>query len=77
MTAIIRWADGVVSVAEPPMISACSLSVFVFGTGLSLLSPPCHTTDGLKSLSKKMLGGTVLRILLLEVNRPYVAGLTL
>ena len=55
---MIRWAEGVILVAEPPMISMCSESGVIVGYGLVLPLSPCHTTDGLKILSRKMLGGT-------------------
>ena len=58
MTAMMRWADGVISVAEPPMISVCSESGVMVKSGLVLRLSPCHTTDGLKSLSRNILGGT-------------------
>ena len=57
MTAIITWAEGVISVAEPPIVSECSVSGVVAGSGLLLPVSPSHTTDGLNNLSKKMLGG--------------------
>ena len=57
MIAMITWAEGVISVAEPPIMSVCSGSVVVVGSGLVLPVSPCHTTDGLNNLSKKMLGG--------------------
>ena len=57
MTAIIVWADGAVSVAEPPIVSESSVSGILAGSGLLLPVSPSHTTDGLNSLSKKMLGG--------------------
>src|SRR3954466_2624044 len=57
MTAIITWAQGVISVAELPITSECSGSGVVAGSGLLLPGSPSHTTDGLNSLSKKMLGG--------------------
>lgn len=63
MTAMIRWADGVISVAEPPMISVlCSESGGIIEHGVVLPLSPCHTTDGLKSLSRNMLGGTGSRL---------------
>ena len=49
---MITWAEGVISVAEP--MSVCSGSGVVVGSGLVLPVSPCHTTDGLKSLSRKM-----------------------
>ena len=57
MTAIITWAEGVISLAEPPIMSECSVSGSAVGSGLLLPGSPSHTTDGLNSLSKKMLGG--------------------
>ena len=57
MTAIITWAEGVISLAEPPIVSECSVSGSAVGSGLLLFGSPSHATDGLKSLSKKMLGG--------------------
>ena len=58
MTAMITWAEGLISVAEPPIMSECSVFGVVVGFGLVLPVSPCHTTDGLNSLSKKMLDGT-------------------
>ena len=57
MTTIITWAEGVISLAEPPIMSECSVSGSVVGSGLLLPGSPSHTTDGLNSLSEKMLGG--------------------
>ena len=57
MTAIITWDEGVISVAEPPIMSECSVSGVLAGSGLLLPVSPSHTTDGLNNLSKKMLGG--------------------
>ena len=57
MTTIITWAEGVISLAEPPIMSECSVSGSAVGFGLLLPGSPSHTTDGLNSLSKKMLGG--------------------
>ena len=57
MTAIITWAEGVISVAEPPIVSEYSVSRVVVGSGLFLPVSPSHTTDGLNSLSRKMFGG--------------------
>ena len=59
MTAIMTWAEGVISVAEPPIMSECSVSGILAGSGLLLPVPPSHTTDGLNSLSKKMLGDRI------------------
>ena len=61
-TAMMRWANGLISVAEPPMMSVCLDSGVVFGSRFVVPLSPCHTTDGLKSLSKKMLGGTGSRL---------------
>ena len=55
--AIISWADCVISVAEPPIVSESSVSGILAGSGLLLPVSPSHATDGLNSLSKKMLGG--------------------
>ena len=55
--AIITWAEGVISVAEPPILSESSVSGILAGSGLLLPVSPSHTTDGLNSLSKNMLGG--------------------
>ena len=55
--AIISWAEGVISVAEPPIVSESSVSGILAGSGLLLPVSPSHTTDGLKSLSRNMLGG--------------------
>ena len=55
--AIIMWAEGVISLAEPPIVSECSVSGSAVESGLLLFGFPSHTTDGLNSLSKKMLGG--------------------
>ena len=57
MTTIITWAEGVISVAELPIMSECSVSGVVAKSGLLLPVSPSHTTDGLNSLSKKILGG--------------------
>ena len=57
MTAIITWAEGVISLAEPPIVSECLVSGSAVGSGVLLFGSPFHTTDGLNSLSKKMLGG--------------------
>ena len=56
MVAIITWAEGVISVAEPPIMSECSVSGILAGSGLLLPVSPSHTTDGLNNLSKKMFG---------------------
>ena len=55
--AIIMWAEGVISVVEPPIMSECSVSGILAGSGLLLPVSPSHTMDGLNNLSKKMLGG--------------------
>src|SRR3954470_13230865 len=57
MTTIITWAEVVISLVEPPIMSDCSVSDSAVGSGLLLPGSPSHTTDGLNSLSKKMLGG--------------------
>ena len=57
MTAIITWAEGVISLAEPPIVSDCSASSGAAGFGLLFAGSPSHATDGLNNLSKKMLGG--------------------
>src|SRR4051812_50053281 len=57
MTAIITWADGVISVAGPPIMSDCSASGCAVMSGLLSEGSPSHVTDGLNNLSKKMLGG--------------------
>ena len=57
--AIIMWAEDVISVAEPPIVSDNSVSGILDGSGLLLPVSPSHATDGLKSLSRNMLGGTV------------------
>ena len=57
MMAIMTWAEGVISVAEPPIMSECSVSGILAGSGLLLPVSPSHTADGLNNLSKKMLGG--------------------
>ena len=68
MTAIITWAEGVISMVEPPIVSECSVSGVVAGSGLLLLVSPSHTTDGLNSLSKKILGGTGSRLALMRAR---------
>ena len=55
--AIILWAEGVILVAEPPIVSESSVSGILAGSRLLLPVSPSHATDGLNSLSKKMLGG--------------------
>ena len=59
--AIITWAEGVISVAEPPIVSEYSVSGILAGSGLLFPVSPSHTMDGLNSLSKNMLGGTASR----------------
>ena len=68
MTTIISWDEGVISVAEPPITSDGSESGVVFGAELLLLDSPSHTTDGLNSLSKKILGGTGSRFALMRAR---------
>ena len=58
MTAIIAWADGVILLAGPTTMSECSVWGSVVGSGLLFPDSPSHSTDGLNSLSKKILGGT-------------------
>ena len=62
MIAIIPWVDDVISVVEPPIMSDSSESGDVFGSVLVLPDSPSHTTDGLNSLSRNMLGGTGSRL---------------
>ena len=57
MTAIITWDEGVISMAEPPIVSECSVSGVVTGSGLLLPVSPSHTMNGLNRFSRKMLGG--------------------
>src|SRR3954467_11485379 len=57
MTAIITWDEGVTSLEEPPVVFDCSASGSAVESGLLLPDSPSHATDGLNSLSKKMLGG--------------------
>ena len=66
--AIILWADCVISVAEPPIVSESSVSGILAGSGLLLPVSPSHATDGLKSLSRKMLGGTASRFALMRAR---------
>ena len=68
MTTMITWAEGVIAVAEPPIMSVCSVSRVVVESGLTLPLSPCHTRDGLKSLSRKMLGGTGSRLALMRAR---------
>ena len=62
MTAIITWAEGVILVGEPPIMSEYSVSRVVAGSGLFLPVSPSHTMDGLNSLSRKMFGGAGSRL---------------
>ena len=62
MTAIISWADVVISVVEPSIMYVSSESGDVFGSMPVLPDLPSHATDGLNSLSKKILGGTGSRL---------------
>ena len=59
--AIITWVEGVISVVEPLIVSECSVSGILAGSGLLLPVSPSHTMDGLKRLSKNMLGRTASR----------------
>ena len=68
MTAIITWAEGVISMAEPLIVLECSVSGVVAGSGILLLVSPSHTKDGLNNLSKKMLGGTGSRLALMRAR---------
>ena len=56
---MISWVEGVISVAEPPIMSECSVSGILAGSVLLLPVSPSHTTDGLNNLSKKMLGDRI------------------
>ena len=40
MTAMMRWADGVILVAEPPVMSVCSESGVVVGSGFGVAALP-------------------------------------
>ena len=62
MTAIITWAEDVTSLAEPPVVSECSVSGGAVGSGLLFLDSPSHNTDGLNSLSRKMFGGDCITL---------------
>ena len=62
MTAIITWAEDVTSLAEPPVVSECSVSGGAVGSGLLFPDSPSHSMDGLNSLSKKMLGGDCIAL---------------
>src|SRR4051812_24287404 len=64
MTAIIAWAEGVISVAEPPVMSDCSASGCAVVSGLLSAGSPSHATNGLNNLSKKMSGGGLHLVLL-------------
>ena len=68
MTTIIMWAEGVISTAEPPIVSECSVSGVVAGSGLLFAGSPSHATDGLNNLSKKLLGGTASRFAPMRVR---------
>ena len=63
MTAIITWDEDVTSLAEPPVVSECSVSGSAVGPGLLFPDSPSHDTDGLNSISKKMLEGRLHRAL--------------
>ena len=62
MTAIISWAEDVTSLAKPPAVSEYSVSGSAVGSGLLFPDSPSHDTDGLNSLSKKMLGGDCIAL---------------
>ena len=68
MTTMISWAKGVILVAEPPITSDGSESGVAFGAGLVFPDSPSHVTDGLNNLSKKILGGTGLRLALMRAR---------
>ena len=57
MTAIITWAEGVISMAEPPIVSECSVSGSAVGSELLLFGSPSHATDGLKRFFQEDVGG--------------------
>ena len=59
---MISWAEEVISVPEPSIVSDGSESGGVFGSVLVLPDSPSRTTDGLNSLSRNILGGIVLRL---------------
>ena len=59
---MISWAEDVISVVEPPIMSDSSESGDVFGPVLVLPDSPSHTTDGLNNLSRNMLGGKGSRL---------------
>src|SRR3954470_12459211 len=78
MTAIIAWAEGVISVAGPPIMSDCSALGCAVMPGLLSEGSPSHVMDGLNDLSKKMLGGLHLVLLQYVPGRPlpdYFLGL--
>ena len=62
MMAIMTWAEDVISVVEPPIMSDSSESGGVFESMLVLPDSPSHTTDGMNNLSRNMLGGTGSRL---------------
>ena len=72
MTAIITWAEGVISLAEPPIVSDCSASSGVTESGLLFAGSPSHVTDGLNNLSKKVLGGLHRVLLRCVPGRPLL-----
>ena len=57
ITAIISWAEGVISLAEPPIVSEWSELGDAAGSGLLFPDSSSHNMDGLKSRSRKMFGG--------------------
>ena len=69
ITAMISWAEDVISVAEPPIMSDGSESGGVFGSVLVLLDYPSNTSDGLKNLSRNMLDGTGSRLELMRARK--------
>ena len=66
--AIISWDECVISVAEPPIVSESLVSGILAGSGLLLPVSPSHVMDGLKSLSRKVLGGTASRFAPMRVR---------
>ena len=68
MTTIISWAEDVISVVEPPIMSGSSESGDVFRSVLVLPDHPSHTTDGLNSLSRNILGGTGSHLALMQAR---------
>ena len=66
---MISWAEGVISVVEPPITSDDLESRGVLGSVLVLPDSPSYTTDGLNNLSRNMLGGTGSRLALSPSNR--------